>query len=104
MSEPDRYVHSSLITCHLSLATHHGIRRTVFPMAAITVQISTRTPEQVREPILYRLGKEFDVVTNVRRAQVNEDFGFVEVEITGSLEEVQRAISWLMTTGLNVDA
>lgn len=73
-------------------------------MAVITVQISTRTPEQVNQPILYRLGKEYDVVTNIRRAQVNEDYGFVEVDIEGSLEEVQRAISWLMTTGLAIDA
>lgn len=73
-------------------------------MPVITVQISTRTPEQVDEPILYRIGKEFDVVTNVRRAQVNEDYGFVEVDIEGSLEEVQRAISWLMTTGLQIRA
>ena len=73
-------------------------------MPVITVQISTRTPEQVGQPILYRLGKEYDVVTNIRRAQVSEDYGFVEVDIEGSLEEVQRSISWLMTTGLNIDA
>lgn len=73
-------------------------------MAAITVQISTRTPDQVDQPIIYRLGKDYDVVTNIRRAQVTEDYGFIEVEIEGSLEEVQRAISWLHTTGLHVDA
>jgi len=73
-------------------------------MAVITVQISTRTSDQVKEPILYRLGKDFNVVTNIRRAQVTEDYGFVEVDIEGSLEEVQRAISWLHTTGLHVDA
>lgn len=73
-------------------------------MPAITVQVSTRTSEQVKEPVLYRLGKDFNVVTNIRRAQVTEDSAFVEVEIDGSLEEVQRAISWLHTTGLHIDA
>ena len=73
-------------------------------MAVITVEISTRTPDQVGQPILYRLGKEYDVVTNIRRAQINEDYGFAEVDIEGSLEEVQRAISWLMTTGLHINA
>ncbi len=73
-------------------------------MAVITVQISTRTPDQAKEPILYRLGRDFKVVTNIRRAQVTEDYGFIEVEIEGSLEEVQRAISWLMTTGLQIHA
>jgi L-aspartate semialdehyde sulfurtransferase ferredoxin len=73
-------------------------------MAVITVQINTRTSNQVKEPILYRLGKDFDVVTNIRRAQVTDDYGFAEVDIEGSLEEVQRAVSWLHTTGLNVNA
>jgi len=73
-------------------------------MAVITVHISTRTPEQAREPILYRLGKDFRVVYNIRRAQITEGSGFAEVDIEGPLEEVQRAISWLHTTGLTVDA
>lgn len=73
-------------------------------MSVITVQLTTRTSDQVKQPILYRLGKDFDVVTNIRRAQVSDDYGFIEVDIEGSLEEVQRAISWLMTTGINVDA
>ena len=73
-------------------------------MAVITVQINTRTSDQVNEPIIYRLGKDYNVVTNIRRAQVNDDYGFVEVDIEGSLEEVQRAISWLHTTGLHINA
>lgn len=73
-------------------------------MPVITVQINSRNSAQVKEPILYRLGKDFDVVTNIRRAQVTEDYAFLEVDIEGSLEEVQRAISWLHTTGLHVDA
>jgi hypothetical protein len=73
-------------------------------MAVITVQINSRTSDQVGEPIIYRLGKDYNVVTNIRRAQINEDYGFVEVDIEGSLEEVQRAISWLHTTGLHVNA
>jgi ABC-type methionine transport system ATPase subunit len=73
-------------------------------MPVITVQISTRTKDQVNQPILYRIGKDFNVVTNIRRAQVTEDYGFVEVDIEGTLEEVQRAISWLHTTGLHIEA
>ena len=73
-------------------------------MALITVQIESRTSDQVKQPILYRLGKDFDVVTNIRRAQITDDYGFLEVDIEGSLEEVQRAISWLMTTGLHINA
>ena len=73
-------------------------------MPVITVEVSTRNAGQVQEPILHRLAKDFDVVTNIRRAQVTDDYGFVEIDIQGTLEEVQRAVSWLHTTGLNVSA
>ncbi len=73
-------------------------------MPVITVQINTRTGDQVKEPILYKLGHDYNVVTNILRAQVADDYGFIEVSIEGDLEEVQRSISWLMTTGLHINA
>ncbi|MEP6754485.1 MAG: NIL domain-containing protein [Chthonomonadales bacterium] len=73
-------------------------------MSVITVQLNSRTKAQVEEPIISKLAKDFDVTVNIRRAQVNEDYGFVEMDIKGDLEEAQRAVSWLHTTGLNVSA
>jgi hypothetical protein len=73
-------------------------------MPTVPVKITTRTSDQVKTPILYRLAREFNVVTNVRRAQITDDFGYVEVDLEGTLEEVQLAISWLHTTGLHVEA
>ncbi len=73
-------------------------------MAVITVQMTSRTAEQVGRPIVYTLGHDFQVVPTIRRAQVSEDYGFMEVDIEGAIEEVQRAISWLHTTGMSVDA
>lgn len=37
----------------------------------------------VQEPIIYELGKRFDVVTNIRRANVEEAFGWVILELEG---------------------
>jgi len=73
-------------------------------MPVITVRITTRTAEQADEPIVYRLGKDYGVVTNIRRAQIGPEGGFMELDLEGGLEEVQRAIAWLHTTGLSVDA
>jgi len=73
-------------------------------MATIKVQISARTPGQAAEPIIYRIGKDYQVVTNIVRAQISEESAFAEIAIEGELEEVQRAIAWLMTTGLDVSA
>jgi len=73
-------------------------------LPVITVDVATRGGDQVRTPIVHRLVKDFDVVVNIRRAQVTEDYGRLVLDIEGSLEEVQRAISWLHTTGLDVSA
>ncbi len=73
-------------------------------MASITVRITTRTPQQVCEPIMYRLVQKFLITPNILRAEVNEEKGFLELELSGELEEVQRTIAWLNTTGLYIDA
>jgi hypothetical protein len=73
-------------------------------MAIIQVRIATRTADQAQEPIVHRIGHDFRVVTNIRRAQVSEEGGFVDLDIEGALPEVQRAIAWLKTTGLSVEA
>jgi ABC-type methionine transport system ATPase subunit len=59
--------------------------------------------EHVGEPWLWRLGREFSIKVNVLKANIDEDFGWVQVALEGPLEEVQRATAWLHTTGLHVD-
>jgi ABC-type methionine transport system ATPase subunit len=61
-------------------------------------------PEHViHEPIVYRLGKDFDLVTNIRRANVEERFGWVILEVDGPEDEVARAVSWLTGQDVQVD-
>lgn len=57
----------------------------------------------IDEPLIYRLGRELDVVTNIRRANVDETVAWVIVEIEGSEEQVARAVEWLATRGVEVD-
>lgn len=52
---------------------------------------------------MYTLGKRFDVVTNIRRADVRETTGWIVMEVTGTdqrLEEAQRHLEGL---GVRVD-
>jgi sulfur-carrier protein len=53
-------------------------------------------------PILYNIGKKFRVVVNLRRAMLNEEAGWVEVALTGTIEEIGRAVADLQTTGVSV--
>ena len=59
--------------------------------------------EMVKEPVIYRLGRDFNVVTNIRRADVREDMGWVVVELDGDDTEIERGLEWVATTGVRVD-
>ncbi|MCH7699346.1 MAG: NIL domain-containing protein [Chloroflexi bacterium] len=54
-------------------------------------------------PIIYDLGKQFKIVTNIRRADVTEDRGWVVLELVGDMEEIERGLEWVAAKGVRVD-
>jgi len=63
----------------------------------------TFSADLVREPIIYRLGRDFALVTNIRRADVRADLGWVILELDGTDDEIRRGLDWVATTGVRVD-
>jgi len=63
----------------------------------------TFPPDLVKQPVIYNLGQEFEVVTNIRRASVARFRGWVILEITGEDDEIDRAIAWSKRQGVRVD-
>ena len=59
--------------------------------------------ELVREPIIYNLGQQFKVVTNIRQAEVSEDRGWIVLELEGEEEEIEQGIAWMTSKGVRVD-
>ena len=59
--------------------------------------------ERIKEPVIYQLGHEFKVVTNVRMADVDEKTGWVILEIDGEPGEIDRAMAWAQAKGVRVD-
>lgn len=57
----------------------------------------------VSEPVLHRLATGFGLVTNIRRANIEERGGWVIVEVDGPDEGIADAVSWLAERGLQVD-
>lgn len=57
----------------------------------------------ITRPVIYELGKEFDVVTNVRQASVTDEIGIVSLELEGERESIKSAISWLEGLGIKVE-
>ena len=60
-------------------------------------------PRLIREPLLWKLGQKFKVVTNVRQASVTDEIGIVSLELDGKREEVKAAIKWLEKLGVSVE-
>ena len=63
-----------------------------------------RFPEdKIKEPVIYQIGREYKVVTNVRRADVRETTGWMDLELSGETSEIERAVAGLRQKGVIVD-
>jgi ABC-type methionine transport system ATPase subunit len=57
----------------------------------------------IKEPIIYELGSQYHVVTNIRRADVQEGVGWVILELEGDEEDIERGLDWIRNQGVRVD-
>ncbi|MDX8396865.1 MAG: NIL domain-containing protein [Mariprofundaceae bacterium] len=58
----------------------------------------------VTKPVIWQLAKEFDVITNIRTAEVKESVGLVGLEIEGDTEVVESSVRWLESqSGVHVE-
>jgi hypothetical protein len=63
----------------------------------------TFPPELSTEPVIHNLGQQFRIVTNLRRADISLEEGWMEMEIEGEEEEIQEGIMWLTGKGVRVE-
>jgi ABC-type methionine transport system ATPase subunit len=57
----------------------------------------------ITRPIIYELGRNFSIITNLRQASVTEEIGIVSLELDGEREEIKKAIAWLEDQGVKVE-
>jgi ABC-type methionine transport system ATPase subunit len=57
----------------------------------------------VTEPIVYEIGRQFEVVTNIRGGEILSDSGWLYLELSGDDDEIDRAIEWALDRGVRVD-
>ncbi len=70
----------------------------------IGMRVRLTFPEElVREPILARMARSFEVVPNIRRADVGEQTGWIVCELDGDAAEIDRSVQWLREQGVQVD-
>ncbi|HAE33221.1 MAG: FeS-binding protein [SAR202 cluster bacterium] len=57
----------------------------------------------IKQPVIYQLGQDFEVVTNIRRADVRDDMGWVVLELEGEDKVIDDSLKWVISTGVRVD-
>ena len=71
-------------------------------MAKMRVKF-TFPPDQIREPVIYEVGKRFDLVTNIRRADITAEVAWATIELDGRREDLEAGIKWVEERGVRVD-
>jgi len=63
----------------------------------------TFPPELVTEPLIYNLARDFRIVTNIHRADIAGEQGWVVLEMEGSDEDIEQGLAWVTAKGVEVE-
>ena len=63
----------------------------------------TFASELIAEPIIYTLGQQFNIVTNIRQAELAEDRGWIILELDGEDKDIEAGLTWAISKGVRVD-
>lgn len=59
--------------------------------------------ELIKEPVLFRMAKKYDVMPNIRRARVTDTYGEMILELEGLEENLEEGINSLRQQGVIVE-
>jgi len=57
----------------------------------------------IKEPVIFTMAKQFDVMPNIRRARVTETVGEMVLELEGAEENLEKGIKSLRDQGIEVE-
>ncbi len=61
-------------------------------------------PQQlIKEPVIFTMARQFNVMPNIRRARITETSGEMILELDGEEESLARGITWLREKGIDVE-
>ena len=61
------------------------------------------TSDIIGEAIIYSLGQQFNIMTNIRQAEICESEGWAILELTGEEANIEEGITWLVSRGVRVE-
>lgn len=59
--------------------------------------------EMITEPVVFNLGRDFRIVTSIRRADIAGEWGWVVLDLDGSDEDIERGLAWVTAKGVGVE-
>ena len=57
----------------------------------------------IKEPVIYMMSRECEIMPNIRRAKVTESVGEVTLELEGTEENLKKAVAFLEKKGVKVE-
>ena len=70
-----------------------------------TKRVKFTFPEnKITELLIYQIGQRFEIITNIRRADVRDDMGWVILELQGNDNEIDEALKWIVSAGVRIDS
>ncbi|MGI6361868.1 MAG: NIL domain-containing protein [Bacillota bacterium] len=66
--------------------------------------ILSYTEKTVNEPIVYTLAKEYNLVSNIIKANINPDKeGYLVIQLSGDADDYQKGADYLQSIGIKVE-
>ena len=65
--------------------------------------VLTFAADSISEPIIYTLGQQFNIVTNIRQAELAEDKGWIIVDLDGENKDIEAGLTWAISKGVRVE-
>lgn len=70
----------------------------------MTKRVKLTFPQHlIKEPVIFTMAKNCDVMPNIRRARVTETFGEMVLELEGDEENLEKGIQFLKSRGVDVE-
>lgn len=61
------------------------------------------TQKLIKKPLIFTIAKQYDIIPNVRRASITDKIGEVTLELSGKIENLDKAIRRFERSGVKVE-
>jgi ABC-type methionine transport system ATPase subunit len=60
-------------------------------------------PRLITSPIIWELSAKYNLITNIRQAEVRDEIGIICLELEGTRDALKKATVWLERRGVKVE-